>query len=268
MDVAILCPGPSLRGYLAAPVKHDLTIGVNGAVLGAECDWWLGVDANPFRWWTPLGKPKRCTSWTAHQSLTEERLLGDAEWLLCENIPTDCKREPPWTNYSLTAAMVLADHLGADRIFIYGCDWKGSEYFFGEGPFPADIGVDRWGNEQWIFGHVEGWLRSHGVEVVRVQPESYPSAPAQITGAAEKDRGPLSQKGMVRSVKRYEVKAKRPMRCGERELQPGDTVCRIEYEDDVPAEFFPHAFGSDLVMCEARKDNVGPVADAETGQGD
>jgi hypothetical protein len=172
MEVGILCPGPSLNRWLAAPVIHDLMIAVNGAATAVECDWWVGVDANPYRWWTPKGNPKRLTSWTAHRMLEQEGKLGNASWTLCENLPTDCKRDPPWTNYSMTAAMVLADHLGADRIVIHGCDWKGAEYFDGPGPgLPADFSDYRWKNEQWIYGHVEGWLRNHGVEVERVTRE-------------------------------------------------------------------------------------------------
>lgn len=51
-------------------------------------------------------------------------------------------------------------------------------------------------------------------------------------------------------MKKYEVKAKRAMQCGESTKQPGDVIATIEYADDVPAEFIAHAIGSDLVTCE------------------
>jgi hypothetical protein len=45
---------------------------------------------------------------------------------------------------------------------------------------------------------------------------------------------PTEKKEIV--MKRYEAKAKREMRCGETIKQPGELICTVKYEDDVPAK--------------------------------
>lgn len=50
-------------------------------------------------------------------------------------------------------------------------------------------------------------------------------------------------------MKEYEIKAKREMKFGTTVKQPGELIGTVKYEEDVAAEFFPHAFNSDLVIC-------------------
>jgi hypothetical protein len=117
MKIAILCPGPSLREYLAAPVRHDVTIAVNQAVRAGLCDWWVFGD--PEAYWksqTARHGAKCFTSrqsrdrvshsgpW-ANQSLPVEGVLNAAAF---EEIGTPVPWETNWHRHSMTAAMVLA----------------------------------------------------------------------------------------------------------------------------------------------------------------
>ena len=62
----------------------------------------------------------------------------------------------------MTAAMVLAEHLGAFRITLYGCDWVGDRDSSG-----ALQSSYRWQNEKHAFSRVSGWLGDRGIHVGR-----------------------------------------------------------------------------------------------------
>lgn len=170
-SVAILCTGPSLATFLASPEAHDVYIGVNRAVEGYRCDWWVFNDSATLGYFEPIGRPRVFTSAACAGRITMRAKFDEFEHTFFHEIGTSCRTDPGWDKFSMTCAMVLAEHLGASLITIYGCDWEGSDDWCGPllGAKSARSQY-RWKNEQHKYGHVEGWLRSLGVDVVRKVP--------------------------------------------------------------------------------------------------
>jgi hypothetical protein len=167
-DIAILCPGPSLAGFLAAPVQHQLYIGVNRAVIAYPCDYWAFNDAEPFSWFEPQGRPVCFTSEAAFARIPVSPRLAEFEWLYYRDINTTCPSDPGWVNFTMTTALVLAEHLGAARVMMYGADQTGTDDWDG----PPQRGRDarheyRWQNERHKTGHVLEWMARRGVRVSR-----------------------------------------------------------------------------------------------------
>ncbi len=170
-SVAILCTGPSLREFLTEPETHDVFIGVNRAVAAYPCDWWVFNDSATLGLIDPIGLPRTFTSKACETRIEDREKYGRFDHTYFHDINTTCRSDPGWDRFSMTCAMVLAEHLRASKITIYGCDWKGSDDWCG-----AMLGAKsgrseyRWKNEMHKYGHVEGWLRSLGVKVVRMVP--------------------------------------------------------------------------------------------------
>lgn len=170
-SVAILCSGPSLRDFIASPEPHDVFVGVNRAVEAHACDWWAFNDSATLGYFEPIGLPRIFTSKACELRIEDKERYGRFDHTYFHEIGTTCRSDPGWDRFSMTCAMVLAEHLGASQITIYGCDWKGSDDWCGpQQGTKQGRGDYRWQNEIHKFGHVEGWLRSLGVEVVRRVP--------------------------------------------------------------------------------------------------
>lgn len=170
-DVAILCPGPSLASFLAAPTQHELFIGVNRAASAWPCQWWAFNDAEVFGWFRPTGRPKIFTSNESFKRIEDKRRADHFRWTFYPAINTTCPSDPGWTNFSMTVAMVLAEYLGARAITIYGCDWEGADDWDGPADYRHYRQEYRWKNEIHKVGHVIRWLESRGVSVERVVPQ-------------------------------------------------------------------------------------------------
>ena len=170
-SIAILCPGPSLSGFIAAPVTHDVYIGVNLAAQGFPCVWWVFNDWQAFAEMPPLGRPRLFTSnaVASRLQLDNPPVTTEWDWLTFEESETSCPSDPGWRYFSMTCAMVLAEHLGAGAVTIYGCDWRGPVYFDGSTPRRGTFHDYRWGNEEHKYGHVAAWLGRCGVGVTRVR---------------------------------------------------------------------------------------------------
>lgn len=173
MRAVILCPGPSLARYLAAPVGADLTIGVNRAAEAVACDWLAAIDCGVVAQMPIKGRPALFTS-----AKTWSRALADGaapsrfeEILLHEEIQftTSCPASPGWKTFSITTALVLAEFLQATEIELFGADWLGVADWDGSvPPEAAHTRSDaRWGAEKHKFGHVLRWLEKDcGIQVL------------------------------------------------------------------------------------------------------
>lgn len=173
-DVAILCSGPSFSAFLSRPCKHDLYIGVNRTVEAFVCDWWVFNDHQALSFFSPLRssekRPLRLFCGRAtHQRAIDRRLVqfADYAWTYFEECDTTCRSDHHWQMFSMTAAMVLADYLGAKRVTIYGCDWKGKNDWGGPPPTPFGRSDYRWNNERHWYGHIAAWLESRGITCER-----------------------------------------------------------------------------------------------------
>lgn len=169
MKAVVLCPGPSLAKFTGC---EHLTIGVNraglnkqvgpsyaetlGRISGFACDWWAATDYPLIRDYQALGKPKLFTS-----RQTANDIKGKFDHLFSgiaakEDIGVPFN-EVPWTIYTATSALVLAYHLGATEIEVYGCDfagvadwdghsyqWKGNEAWRTRGGAKWDAQAANW----------------------------------------------------------------------------------------------------------------------------
>lgn len=174
MNVAILCPGPSLAKW---PDSMLLTyrerLGINRAVLRVPCTQWVTADFNPFEK-TKLDKTPPI--WTSENivhlfpagSATAYETLGGKYPFLVNTYSPDGVVD--WRSYSATAALIVAAHLGAARIDVYGADWTNEPDFDGksinQGPKERD--AERWKSERQIWDAVGGDLTQRGISVNRI----------------------------------------------------------------------------------------------------
>lgn len=190
LDVAILCPGPSLAGRALELREHDCLIGVNRAASQMRCDWWVFGDPEAFDGWRPLIRldrslknvawPRIFSSRSALERIKKrDRLANWPAPLYYEDINTECPSRPDWRQFSVTAALVLAEHLGAFRITLYGCDWVGDRDSCGE--LQSSY---RWQNEQHAFSRVSGSLGDRGIHVGRHIRTTKPDDGARDSTAA------------------------------------------------------------------------------------
>jgi hypothetical protein len=166
-SIAILCPGPSLAGFLAHPPLHDAYIGVNRAATAWVCSWWAFADHESFNLFTPLGRP---TIFTADQAARLAAREYPDRWahatvLRESDIGTRCPSDPGWKHYSMHIALVLAQHLGAREIVAYGADMEGVTDW--DGAVRGARTPYRWANERHKLDHIVAWLASEGVEFRR-----------------------------------------------------------------------------------------------------
>jgi hypothetical protein len=169
-SIAVLCSGPSLSAFLAGPVRHDLYVGVNRAVIAHPCDYWAFHDAEGFEAFEPLGRPVCFTPRAAFERIKRRERIDAFRWLFHDAIRTNCPSAPGWTHFTVTEALVLCEYLQARRITVYGCDQTGVDDFDGPPPSPVTRTVARWNSERHKFDHVTAWLASCGIEVVRARP--------------------------------------------------------------------------------------------------
>lgn len=131
MRVAILSAGRSLRDTFDPDASFDLRIGVNSAAAMHHCDWWSCGDGQTFDRVVPIGLPAVFTldpddGWYRKQRRTAERIKRHRvmAWSqMKKQLPgaPDC-----WTNWSITAALVLAVEQGATQVHVYGHDMRGT----------------------------------------------------------------------------------------------------------------------------------------------
>lgn len=129
MHAAVLCPGPSLvrwphfNGY-------DLLIGVNRAPHivhpATRVEWWAFTDWRIFLE-HPLCYCPPVFTCTEARNVIERRGQGGRltthGFTLYEQLWPAFPMEWAWHRYSATAAIVLAAHLEAKHIDVFGADW-------------------------------------------------------------------------------------------------------------------------------------------------
>lgn len=187
MKAIVLCPGPSLSQYTPQPAA--VTIGVNRAVLFQKCDWLASSDY-PFLRDYEFGYPVKLFTnqdTKLHRAQTRFTEVLHKEALFHKYPPA----ETSWTLLTATSALILAAHLGATQIDVYGADWKGTqdwdghEYGANQKDYKDFIGNPAvWvGNEAWRTRGEKRWsdeainwhracamLTGKGIEVTRHGP--------------------------------------------------------------------------------------------------
>ena len=169
MTAAVLCPGPSLASLIDRPVC-DVVIAVNRAALHPiRCDWWAFTDDRVFRNY-PLGhRPKY---FTTQETERRAKISGDLTYEAL--MPLYSATRTGWTMYTMDAAMILAAHLGAKLIKLYGCDWSGTKDFDGHkykwhdtDPIQQQRVDERWKREKIIYIRTKELLAEKGVVIER-----------------------------------------------------------------------------------------------------
>ena len=187
MTVTLLCPGPSLSRF---PGTKNLTIAVNraclnkqvgpsyattlGKVSGFRCDWWACSDYPMIRDYEALCRPALFTNGNTRTDITGKFSYLFSEILAKEELYEDFNQHKiPWTLYTATSALVLAAHLGATEIEVWGADftgvadWDGHEYQWQGNEAWRTRGGDKWD------GQVKNWaetckaLRARGIQIIR-----------------------------------------------------------------------------------------------------
>lgn len=167
MRATILCPGPSLaRAPRQDIYSADITIGVNRAATAFEVDWWAFFDACIYLNNRPIGAPNIYTSAISQRAIGDlkapELMIGDT---LMEFFPIRLG----WTMYTATASLILAAHLGAKRIDVYGADWTAdAEDFDGVYPDGAARSAFRFARESEVWLATTTHLESLGITTKRI----------------------------------------------------------------------------------------------------
>lgn len=182
MKVAILCPGPSLNRFLSAGVREEgcVYIGVNRAVQSWPCEYWSFGDLAAFQNVRPmpLDDNRKIVLFTAGAHLKvlcgEERNWLEYEPLSYETVTAQMLVDIPYRNYSVLAALILADWLlrghPDKRVRVYGADMSGMAYYDGS-PCGGDEDF-RWPNERHHYTQMAAYLMGRGVVVERESQES------------------------------------------------------------------------------------------------
>jgi hypothetical protein len=154
MKIALLCPGPSLS-LTYEPSGHAHVIGINRAVLGFACDWWAFTDWQPFLHYHHFADLSRLGLFFSGTALDELLRRGmaarmqDARTLLpFEDIdPARTRDALRWGLFTAPAALMLARHLGATSIDVYGADWTDEPDWDGQRMTGCVRDDARWSNE-------------------------------------------------------------------------------------------------------------------------
>ena len=150
MNIAVLCPGPSLAETWPGAPAFDLTIGVNRAALIERVDVWAFMDREVF-WRTEIDySPLVLTTRTARQSL-ERR--GHGERLRRGGVLDfeDLRDTYPLADGPLYTS-VMAVHYAATlgRVWVFGADMAGLSDFDGTVRETDRRGDSRWTREREI----------------------------------------------------------------------------------------------------------------------
>lgn len=160
MIASVACPGPSLlRTFQPA----DLTIAVNRAGLLVPCDWLAALDH-------PLIQEHLMSLRGKCRLLTNAESRRHVEWdgMIAEQLFDYCPHPINWCTYTKTAAIVLAAHLGATTIRVYGDDQTAAPDADGVQLPSNRRDPSRWEAERAIGRTLAAWLRERGVRVERV----------------------------------------------------------------------------------------------------
>jgi hypothetical protein len=163
----ILCPGPSLAD-VPQDLTADIVIGVNRACEFRECTWRVALDPNRFND-LPLGNPRLFTLATTVLWLKAEGKPIPADVLTIDDIWRDYP-QCGWNIYSATSALILAAHVGATSIDVYGADWKPDAPDFDNVQTSTNRTVARFESERQIWEATVEYLASRGVTVRRIVP--------------------------------------------------------------------------------------------------
>ena len=174
MRVALLSAGPSLPQMFDPDAQNDLRVGVNSAAALFHCDWWACGDGVTFARVEPIGYPALFTL-----SPDDANLKANADRLSQHRVepwgPLKQRFDSPqcWTNWSLTAGLVLAVDQGASEVYVYGHDFEIAPRSEVTDCVGYSLPKRRDNRDRVIrdWREVRKWAEGRGVPVREIQPE-------------------------------------------------------------------------------------------------
>ena len=177
MKAAIACPGPTLADWPGgwwADAGFDLVVGVNRAANLVACDYWVTLDRHTVKMSDPLGEPPVIAAPGMLGNITN----AHPEIRVRANVPVDRRwiegTKVRWWRWGLTVAIGFATSRGADRIELYGVDWRGTDDWDGLNVPKMKRSPGRWARERRVFDRLVGVLAARGVTVVRMTTRDVP----------------------------------------------------------------------------------------------
>lgn len=192
MTAVIISNGPSAKTYPGRQ-NADVVIGVNWSwiELGFDVDWWCFTDYITYERYEPRGNPavftRRAqvelsqTKWITTkraQAARSQSQLGPPHLRMAELVAAgrvthfeDIEAVKPfhsvrwWGFKSGTAALMLAMHLGATEVVVYGADMEGTADGLGQDNNSRT--GSRWRNEWDTWREVVEQLGQRGITVER-----------------------------------------------------------------------------------------------------
>lgn len=167
MNVALLCPGPSLSlfdGEHEGPI-----VAVNRAALRHRCDFWAAMDFPLIEriGADVLGSPMLLTSQETISEMTKRGIGWRGDVGFARDLSSYCPSSLEWDLFTAPTALVFAGFIGATRIDIWGMDWKGLADFDGV-EAGENRSPERWALDRGIIqNRLIPWLRYRGIDVVR-----------------------------------------------------------------------------------------------------
>jgi len=178
MKVALLSAGPSLQAsYGPAVHDHDLTIGVNTAVQFFPCDWWACADRHRFveidkYGVKTIGKKKKLPKLFMIDAQLHDARCYEANqidrydvtgW---NDVYEATGASKAWADRTATSALILAKHLGATELDVFGVDMDGHLDCTREITDSTKYREPtRWLLERQMWTLIRGWIEARGVKV-------------------------------------------------------------------------------------------------------
>lgn len=168
MNIALLCPGPSLADFPGVS-GFDRTIGVNRAALAHPCDVWACGDYPLIERvrHQVIGKPELFTAAVSAAHLRDHSTHWPGDVVEFEWLYGVCPAEWRWDHFTATASLVYAAWRGVKRIDVYGCDWAGTGDW-DDTQAGGNRNDARWDLERGIWQNVlTPWLNKQGITINR-----------------------------------------------------------------------------------------------------
>lgn len=175
MIAAVCCPGQSLmRRWMESTTKHDLVITVNAAANLMDADWVCAADKSWYRGLLkPCVLPPRVGYLVAPDAAADARAFTSSQVITWENVALIHRhfKEGRPVNWSVQAALCLAEQLGADHVILYGADGRRSVGTIDASGYKGeDRTAERWEREENDLAFTIAMLAGRGTTVERIAP--------------------------------------------------------------------------------------------------
>lgn len=166
---AIISAGPSVVDTYDPAEPFDVRVTVNSSAQLFESDWWSVADPENFVRQVPKGAPKLLVMHPEPERYTaaRERYLQH-EVMGWDELKAELDDPPKW-RFSVTAAILLAYHLGARQIEVFGHDMDG---IVDCGGYSVAKRKQNWRKIVPVWQVVEKWLGNGGATLHQHTPKT------------------------------------------------------------------------------------------------